>query len=591
MFKHLGEFTIPLLTKYHVNVIKKMACSCCFEDLPSKTAPCQFCEFTTCVDCQKTYTLGTSSQPHCMSCKKEWSDEHVDSIFTKKFINQDLKQHRETILMERQKVLLPGTQPHVHRYNRSKYLLEHYDEALEKYRTDSNAVWAIHKNIRPYEAGQRLLFRIDTLGRESELIKKALVIGSPPQREITKMQNAVATIKSLGSNNTLPTSFNAMFDVIPTLELLDMQFRYDAKIDILESVSAKMNDEVKQYGRGELTLQEAIEKTADAIDRINENVEKVKSTMEWDNPYQTKSDIKRNLAEYVYNVSGDAMVREKHTWTWACPGNECRGYLDNKHVCGVCETKFCKDCNEPREEGHKCDEDTKKTVRMLKRDSKPCPKCSAVIHKIDGCDQMWCPDCKTAFSWQRGTIEKTIHNPHYYEYLRNTQGFVPRTEGDEPGGCQEDNGIFLRGWRNQRDRTMAHPTYGKVWRAITHMDMVMGRRYRDMGNTVEKECIWRVKYMVKEMAEDQWKRKLQIHDKALRKRAEIRSVIDTFVQLGCDILRETPPDGFAHLDEKVEKYHTLATYFQGVFAKISKRYGCVVPCFTSDHYDVITLKY
>ena len=570
-----------------------MACSCCFEDLPSKTAPCQFCEFTTCVDCQKTYTLGTPSQLHCMSCKKEWSDEHVESIFTKKFINQDLKKHREIILMERQKVLLPETQPNVHRYIRCKYLLDHFDDELVKYRESRDTIYAIERTISKQMTGQSLLFSIDVMGRESELVKEAIKRKSVPSVFVSTMKNTIVMMKEVLSTRNITPSFASLLESIPTMELIDLQHRYETKISILEIIGRqkKFSDEVDKYAKGELTLQEAIDKTREIIAEAQERILKIKDAQEWNNPCQTKYEFTRDEAEYVSNIAGDEMIREKHTWTWACPTEECRGYLDNKHVCGVCETKFCRDCNEPREEGHVCNEDTKKTVRMLKRDSKPCPKCASVIHKIDGCDQMWCPDCKTAFSWKKGTIETTIHNPHYYEYLRNTQGFVPRAPGDEPGECQEDNGAFLRGWHLQRDRTQAHPTYGKVWRAIAHMEIVMGNTYRDMGNTVEKECLWRVKYMVKEMSEDEWKRKLQIHDKALRKRAEIRSVIDTFVQLGCDILRETPPDGFAHLDEKVEKYHTLATYFQGVFGKISKRYGCVVPCFTRDHYDVSTLKH
>jgi hypothetical protein len=50
---------------------------------------------------------------------------------------------------------------------------------------------------------------------------------------------------------------------------------------------------------------------------------------------------------------------------------------------------------------------------------------------------MWCVECKTAFSWKSGHIVNgTIHNPHYYEFLRQTQGTVPRADnpcGELPG--------------------------------------------------------------------------------------------------------------------------------------------------------------
>jgi hypothetical protein len=86
-----------------------------------------------------------------------------------------------------------------------------------------------------------------------------------------------------------------------------------------------------------------------------------------------------------------------------------------------------------KEEGHECKEDDLSTVRLIRKETKPCPKCSARISKIDGCDQMWCVECKTAFSWKSGNVVNgAIHNPHYYEYLRKTQGFVPRA--DNPCG-------------------------------------------------------------------------------------------------------------------------------------------------------------
>ena len=77
------------------------------------------------------------------------------------------------------------------------------------------------------------------------------------------------------------------------------------------------------------------------------------------------------------------------------------------------------------------DPDTKATAELLSKDTKPCPKCSIPIHKLEGCDQMWCTQCHTGFSWKRGTIENRIHNPHYYEWQRqNNGGQAPRNPGD-----------------------------------------------------------------------------------------------------------------------------------------------------------------
>ena len=71
-------------------------------------------------------------------------------------------------------------------------------------------------------------------------------------------------------------------------------------------------------------------------------------------------------------------------------------------------------------EYHECDEDKKETVKLLRQDTKPCPKCGELIHKLpNGCDQMYCIKCPTAFSWRTGQLERGhIHNPEYYRWMR-----------------------------------------------------------------------------------------------------------------------------------------------------------------------------
>ncbi|KAJ9534162.1 hypothetical protein QJQ45_002156 [Haematococcus lacustris] len=74
------------------------------------------------------------------------------------------------------------------------------------------------------------------------------------------------------------------------------------------------------------------------------------------------------------------------------------------------------------------------SVQLLAKDSRTCPKCPASINNIEGCDQMFCTVCHTAFSFQTGQIERgVIHNPLYYEWQRQQNGGVaPRAPGDDP---------------------------------------------------------------------------------------------------------------------------------------------------------------
>jgi len=140
-----------------------------------------------------------------------------------------------------------------------------------------------------------------------------------------------------------------------------------------------------------------------------------------------KVDILQQRREEVY-YSIARKTREKSNFIMKCGNPDCNGFLNNHWNCGLCETKTCKDCHFVGEH-ESCDPDTVATVKLLKSDTKPCPKCHSNIFKIDGCDQMWCTQCKTAFSWRTGLIETKIHNPHYYEWRRQN-GTLEREPGD-----------------------------------------------------------------------------------------------------------------------------------------------------------------
>ena len=77
---------------------------------------------------------------------------------------------------------------------------------------------------------------------------------------------------------------------------------------------------------------------------------------------------------------------------------------------------------------------SKKTADLIKSTTKPCPKCGERISKIEGCDQMWCVTCHTAFSWRTGKIDTgRVHNPHFFEHV-NENGQMIRNPGDQVCG-------------------------------------------------------------------------------------------------------------------------------------------------------------
>ena len=104
----------------------------------------------------------------------------------------------------------------------------------------------------------------------------------------------------------------------------------------------------------------------------------------------------------------------------------CKGFLDKSLTCGLCAVKVCFSCHEQRLGGHVCNKDVVASVKAIRAEARPCPSCSALISKIDGCDQMWCTQCHVTFSWITGLRETgATHNPHYYAWARLNGGLAP----------------------------------------------------------------------------------------------------------------------------------------------------------------------
>jgi hypothetical protein len=110
----------------------------------------------------------------------------------------------------------------------------------------------------------------------------------------------------------------------------------------------------------------------------------------------------------------------------ACPDGECRGFLSSQWKCGICDKWTCPTCHVvkglDKDVEHSCSPDDVATAKLISSDTKPCPQCKTGIFKIDGCDQMFCTQCHTGFSWRTGNIETRIHNPHYFEWMARNRG-------------------------------------------------------------------------------------------------------------------------------------------------------------------------
>jgi hypothetical protein len=253
---------------------------------------------------------------------------------------------------------------------------------------------------------------------------------------------------------------------------------------------------------------------------------------------------KWNLEVQLRN-GGDVITEKTVSNGRRCPDPECRGYLSTQWKCGLCEKWACHECHiikgDTRDADHTCDPDTLATAQLLSRDTKPCPKCSTPIHKIEGCDQMWCTQCHTGFSWRRGTIENRVHNPHYYEWQRqNNGGRAPRNVGDFECGRDiadyNTTRVLRTGLNNIK--TYIHTNFIddvlKIIRNTVHLHEVCGPRFRANNEDVNQDA--RVKFIMKEYNDKKFASIIHKNNKAVAKKQDIFNVIQLQHQGVTDIV-------------------------------------------------------
>jgi hypothetical protein len=225
----------------------------------------------------------------------------------------------------------------------------------------------------------------------------------------------------------------------------------------------------------------------------------------------------------------------------ACPGAGCRGFLNEIGTCALCTLTVCLKCMEQKEDEHACNPETVATVALLVRDTKPCPTCHAPISKIDGCDQMWCTQCQTAFSWRTGQKEVgNVHNPHFYEWMRRTQGSVPRPPGDErpDGNCGRLQSVRWRfsGTNYLDNAPKEKEEYIKKAFENIHRRLSEAHEYNPVAVPIQDDLNrLGVKYMAKELTQKEWARRVYLLKRQQVRQTAIHEIKAAFYNAGRDI--------------------------------------------------------
>ena len=550
-----------------------MICCMMFNKSIRSKSSCPHCNVDICKRCIQTYLLETLKDPHCMNCKNYWSQEILQELTSKSFRTKEYKEHRQNVLLDREKGYLQLSQPYVEDTMKSRK----YTMLREQYTKVSSVYNSIGYNS-------------SSLKRQLKLVK--------------------SYVENLSQNILEFTNKNCP-------EIVDKLKRIDESNEITK-----------------------------ILDDINIDVESIKSKIDKEYPYVV-------YEQYIYtdySSRGRSIFSkknsEKYKYNYKCQNGECKGFLNDEWYCGVCSHITCKKCmismgeiidliklsdeKSKLKKEHVCKDDDIRTAELIRKDSKPCPKCHTLIFHMGGCRQMFCTYCKTAFDWNNGEIiNNGIHNPHYFEWRNgklNDFGVGSRREEEQTNNvqfleCCAENGfvpydtihannlkhdyyisVYPTSKKNNKNNRIENKYPRGVFKTI--LDYIIGLRnhynhllitiyvLENAGNIHQNDRLMRMRvdYVLNEISENEWKAKITQEENKYNRVSEIRQLIElltfasgeSILKLRNIVFTNTSNEEIIYRRSYIEfmvEIFNLILYVENQFEKLQSFYNVVLPYF------------
>jgi hypothetical protein len=538
---------------------------CCdgFNKSTRRPVECHYCGYSACAECVCRFLLGSHEDPRCMSppCAKPWIQEFLTRSLTKTFLQGAYLKHREAVLYGRELGYMPATQLEIEKDVRT----EEVNRRIAEVRGSINAAYdrrskaIMHPtNVRVSKAGFQVSNAMQTVANTYMHLR---VLRAAPAPDVEQLGQAVAAHQA-----ALQEDKRAKLEHKEATAAMD--------VSELPSVIAEAKADISRGYSNIRTLTHALH-----VIRLG------------------GGDVGDAGDAGDVGDAGEGGGKARRAFVRACPADGCKGFLSTAWKCGLCNVHVCKECHEISDGGeggdHVCCPESVATAKLLAKDTRTCPTCASLIFKIDGCDQMFCVQCKTAFSWTSGMVVKSgIHNPHYYEWLRSSGGEVPRTQQPacDVNGVPPAHVISML-LRPLHDTEQAR-SFLEMHRMLQHMRYTELRRYQEMRPVdVAANMDVRKRFMRGEIDEPRLKATLQRREKRRRKDHEYRQVLSMLVQVGGELIMRFRDDNnndngytkkgkkqmLAELIVTLAEFNRLRVYANDSLRAIGVRYACMHP--------------
>lgn len=357
---------------------------------------------------------------------------------------------------------------------------------------------------------------------------------------------------------------------------------------IIDGEMSKMletQNHVQEY----LAQKKYTEEHAKIIQKERELIEKIKA--------ETNEQLNK-LGTFKKTAQKDRIV-----FKYPCPMEDCRGFISIQGNCGTCQCKVCTICNQVKQVDHECNPDDIASFELIKKATKPCPKCGERIQKISGCDQMWCTaerekgkPCGCTFSWKTGKIEAgNIHNPHFFQWAQRNGGQI-RNPGDIVCGGILNYVIFNARLRENRDliNLKSHhesfktyenqPSLRKLNVSVKNVLSDFHRGIGDLGYRIPNfrriagnandNLQLRIQYSVKEITKEQFERSVMRKHTEKEKTIELLKVFELYNTVGIEQLNSLRDNNSTeHVLKMCDTIFNLVSYINEELIKVNKAYS------------------
>ena len=555
-------------------------CQICVEPFNKSTRldiKCPYCEYEACRTCCETYILNETIVK-CMNpeCVKPWTRKHIRDRFTLVFINSQLKEHTEKILFDKERALLPATQPIIEAKIEAGKLQEEITKIFEQI------------TVMRQQAHQLQIDRLNVINRRPRGEARAFVRACPSEEcrgflstqwkcgicekwtcpdchivkgytrdaEHTCNADDLATAKLIAADTKpCPKCGTGIFKIDGCFAQNTPILMFDGSIKMSQDIC------VGDVLVGDDGLKRTVLDTTTGTDDLYKVVQNKAMSYTVNSKHTL---VLRDVLNNTIEITIDDYMKLNNNEKQYLMGYKNSGEVSSIQVDIVERGTYY---------GWHIDSNN----RFILPD----------FTVVRNCDQMWCTQCHTPFSWRTGNIEKSIHNPHYFEWMRRTGGGeAPRNPLDVPCGRNLDHYLYEAFSRILRAHYQHTSNYKVVLKRIDEtiryaVHILHGEIYTPPNYERRNENL-RVSYLMNEITEAEMRYTLQRDDKRHHRNEELAEIYTLLTTTVTDILYRfldqltVESENKSHIinESILAEIDAIVEYANECLADISHTYSC-----------------